>query len=255
MIVRFKNILCAILLCGTCAATSVARATVTQPLEIIDRPRTLPGGTLELAGGVDLRRTSYTDGTGDHAQSYLSAPLGLGYGISNDFDIRIFYGVGLHPTFTGKTPVDIRLAYTFFRDAHVSAAAQVKSGIDLGNNDVRPLVIGINAQYRVTSTFALFTPGEQLSVGLAGGDHPIGLDLPVGVGLQFTPQVFGSLTTNLAHIGIANEGNAFILADMLPVDVAAFYSFSNRADVGAHLAVDLKNTNNILFGVLGRLFL
>ncbi len=253
MIVCPKRVLMALTLVAS--LPSIARATVNQPVEIINRPRTLPGGELELHGGVDLSHSSYTDMTGTHGQSAVSAPLSVGYGISNDFDVYLFYSIGLHPKVTGKEPVDVRLAYTFFRDDRMSAAAQVRSGVDLGGNDVTPLRLGVSALYRVTSTFAIFTPGEQLSAGLSGGNHPIGLDLLVGGGLQFTSQVFGSLTTNLAHIAIANEGRgAFILADMLPANLAAFYSFSSALDVGAHFDIDLKHTNGITVGVLARLF-
>jgi hypothetical protein len=185
----------------------------------------------------------------------MSAPLSLGYGVNNVFDVYAFYSIGLHPKVTGKQPIDVRLAYTFFRDSRLSAAAQVESGVDFGNKHVTPLRLGVNALYRVTTTLAIFTPGEQLSVGLSDG-HQIGLDLLIGGGLQLTPQVFGSLTTNLAHIAIANEGgSSFILADMLPANLAAFYSFSSGLDVGAHLDIDLKHTNDIVVGVLVRAFL
>lgn len=240
------------------AFPSIGGATVSQPMEIINRPRTLPGGQLELHGGVDLSHASYNDPTtgASRSSNSLFAPLGLGYGISDDFEVRVFYGLALHPTFTGRTPLDVRLSYTFFRSEKLSAAAQVRSGVDLGSNDVTPLRVGVNALYKLTGTLAVFTPGEQLRIGLAGtGNRPVSLDLPVGVGLQFTPQVFGSLTTNLAHIGIANDGDAVIFGDMLPISLAAFYSFSNRADVGAHLDIDLKNTDYVTVGVLARLFL
>ena len=236
-------------------APTAARAAVGQPIEIIDRPRTLPGGELELRGGVDLARSSYTDATGTHSETSLSAPLDLGYGVSDQLDLYVFYALGLHPTVTGKTPVEIRLAFTFFRDRRLSAAGQVRSGVDLGSHDVTPLVLGVNALYKVAGAFAVFTPGEQLRVGLAGSNRPIGLDLPVGFGLQVTPQVFGSLTTNLAHIGIANDSDSFILADMLPANLALFYSFSSRLDVGAHLDIDLQHTNHVAVGALVRAFM
>ena len=57
-------------------------------------------------------------------------------------------------------------------------------------------------------------------------------------------------------VAIANEGgSSFILADMLPANLAAFYSFSSGLDVGAHLDIDLKHTNDIVVGVLVRAFL
>lgn len=233
----------------TLLAPTVALGAVNQPLEIIDRPRTLPGGELEVNGGLDLTRS--------HSQTSSFLPLGIAYGINNDFEVRAFYGLAVNPTFTGRTWLDVRLAYTFYRDSVFSAAGQVRTGVDLGNNQATPLRLGINAFYKVTPTFAVFTPGEQLHIGLSAdgsGKRPVGLDLPVGLGLQFTPQVFGSVTTNLLHIGLVNEGNALIGRDMLRTDLAAFYSFSNRLDVGAHFDIDLKYTDTFIIGVLARGF-
>jgi hypothetical protein len=225
-----------------------AGAAVNQPLEIINRPRTLPGGELELNGGLDLFRSP--------GQTASSAPLGIAYGITNELEVRVFYSLGLNPTLTGRTPLDVRLSYTFYRDDRLSAAGQVRTGVDLGSNNATPLRLGLNALYKVTDTFAVFTPGEQLGVGLAGsGSRPVWIDLPVGAGLQFTPHVFGSLTTKVAHLGLANDNTAVIGRDMLRTDLAAFYSFSNRLDVGAHFDVDLKNTDYFTIGALLRIFM
>ena len=87
-----------------------------QPREIIDRPRTLPGAELELNAGVDLQYTSVTVNDMTTTSTVLRAPLVLGYGLSNDLDLHVLYGVLLHPDLTGKQPLDIRLGYTFLRD-------------------------------------------------------------------------------------------------------------------------------------------
>lgn len=231
-----------------------AWARVGQPEQIISRPRTLPGGELEVGGGVDLTQVSVSTPTGTTHNTSIAAPLGLGYGINDDFEVRGFYAVSLRPEFTGKTFFDLRLAYTFLRQGPTTAAAQVRSGIDLGNNTVRPLRLGVNAQYNFTYNFALFTPGEQLTATLSGSPHAISLDLPVGVGWQATGQVFASLTTNVAHLNIANSSNAIILSDMIPISAAVFYSLSNALDLGAHLDTDLDHTEVVTIGVLARGF-
>ena len=41
---------------------------------------------------------------------------------------------------------------------------------------------------------------------------------------------------------------------MLRTDLAAFYSFSSRFDVGAHLDIDLKRTDVFTIGILLRGF-
>ncbi|MBC8134244.1 MAG: hypothetical protein H7X95_14775, partial [Deltaproteobacteria bacterium] len=90
---RLKFALTALMSLGLLGTSSAATAAVSHPLEIINRPRTLPAGQLELRGGIDLSRSSSTSPTGvRQSQTSLFAPLGIGYGISNDFDVYLFYG-------------------------------------------------------------------------------------------------------------------------------------------------------------------
>lgn len=233
---------------------SLAAARVNQPEQIISRPRTLPGGEAEVNGGVDLTQVSVTTPTGTTHETSIAAPVGVGYGISNDFEVRGFYVVGLKPEVTGKTFFDVRLAYTFLRDGPATAAAQVRSGVDLGGNSVRPLRVGVNAQYNFTYNFALFTPGEQLTATLSGSPKSISLDLPVGAGFQATGQLFLSLTTNVAHLNIANSSTAIFLQDMIPISAAVFYTATSALDLGAHLDTDLDHTEVVTVGVLARGF-
>jgi hypothetical protein len=245
---KLVSFLCVLI--GAQAWASVSSAHVNQPQEVINRPRTLPGAELELNAGVDLFHRSDMNSS----QTDIRVPLGIGYGISNDFDVHLFYGVLLRPRVTGEQPVEVRLGYTFLRDRGLTAAARVMSGVDLGDRSVTPLRLGANVQYNFTPAFALFTPGEQLTATLSGGTKSIHLDLPVGVAWQATPQVYASLTTNLAHINVANDSNAFFPNDMIPVSLLAFYSPSNALDLGAHLDLDLKSTDRFVFGVLVRVF-
>jgi hypothetical protein len=249
-----KLALAAFALLAAVAAPFAASAHVNQPQEIIERPRTLPGAELELDAGVDLDYTSVTVNNMTTTNTGIRAPLAIGYGLNNDLDLHLLYGILLRPTVTGKQPLEVRLGYTFLGEGPLTAAARVMSGIDLASNTATPLRLGVNAQYQVMHV-ALFTPGEQLSASLSGSPERIGLDLPVGAALQATATVYLALTTNLAHINIANEGNAFILRDMIPLSAVAFFSPSNALDLGAHLDIDLKATDHFVIGVLARFFM
>lgn len=113
--------------------------------------------------------------------------------------------------------------------------------------------------------------GNQLQIGLSsassGNSGPSTLTLPVGVGLQLSPQVFAFAQTTLLGAYIANapseaDNPAFIGSDAkkgglgIPFTAGAFFSLSHELEIGGTLSFpDLENAGELyLFGIAARLY-
>jgi hypothetical protein len=104
-------------------------------------------------------------------------------------------------------------------------------------------------QYNVAPTFAVYTGGDQLDLGLIrsamGAPTPITLSVPVGVALQATPNVYAFGETSVATFGLSNSSNVYI-SDITPAVFGAFYSPNNKLDVGlAATFFDLQHAGDI----------
>lgn len=236
----------------TALAPQLAAADVNQPVEIIDRSRTLPPSELELSAGLVLAHTPAGDMVA--ARTTTGLELGAGYGFTPALEARIGYGIGLDPS-SGKGPLSLGAAYDLVRTPVLTAAVDAFGGYDLGAEDPLPLRVGVEAQLKLGAKLAVFTPGHQLSFGLAG-KNPIGLHLPVGIGFQPTRQIFVDLQTEIAYLGFKEGGTRVFGADEIPLRVDAFYSITNAIDLGVWLADDLKRAGDVYqLGAIGRVFL
>jgi hypothetical protein len=237
---------------GALVLPRVAAAEVNQPIEIIDRPRTLPASQLELSLQLQLQHAPGVAPAG--STNVTTVGFGGGYGITSELEARLGYAFGLDPS-SGKGPLSIGGAYSLVSAPLFTAAADAFTGYDLAGENLLPLQVGVEAQLKIGSQIALFTPGHQLSIGLSG-DNPIGLHLPVGIGFQLAPKVFVDAQTEIAYIAMRGGGTRVFGADFIPVRLEGFYSVSSAFDLGVWLADDLKSAGDFFqVGVLGRLFL
>jgi hypothetical protein len=227
-------------LVAAAALAGTARADVTQPQSIIDRPRTLPAGELEL------------DGTYVYANigSASSVGLGAGYGLTSDLDVHVAYDVGISPDLSGKRPITIDLGYTFLRSGALSAAAHVSGGVDLADNSAMPLGLGANVFYKLAPQVALFTGAlagaNQLSIALSGDTKPIDLAVPVGVGVQLSPQLYVQAQTVLASFGLHDSKTLWIGSDLKFLDATAFVSLSPALDLfGEFSTLDVTSPGDL----------
>jgi hypothetical protein len=216
------------------------------PTEIIDRPLTLDAGMVGATGSLGLAHLDLGM-LGSATTEGLN--VGADYGVSNQLTVGASYGVTLH-SFEAKGPFDV---HALFRLAHGKLKAAAEGGFkyDLGsqNGDIG---LGAQVAYNVAPKFAIFTGGDQLEIGVIrtmNAPSPIVINVPVGVEVQATPNVFAYAATQLASFGISNASNVYI-SDITPVQVGAFYSPSNTLDVGAALSfLDLQNASSA-YGVL-----
>jgi hypothetical protein len=220
------------------------------PIEIIKRPPTLPSGMLRLQLDASLRFVERGGGMMMDAETEtdLGLAVGAGYGITNEFEIGAAYGF-LADDVEGQLFLYGEYA---FLSGMLDVAGTGGLVYDLGSEN-GGLLLGAEIQFELGDRFAIYTPGYQLGIGVFNdGDTPISLALPVGIRLQFTPQIFGFAQTTIATIGIKDSGDSSIL-DEVNLLVGAFYSISNKLDLGA--ALSIPDSDDIGFVFTLRVFL
>lgn len=213
------------------ATASLAAAEVNQPVEIILRPQTTPGGQITVGGDLGL--------------GFDPTAIGLGisgaYGVSDQLEVGVGYGLALEP-FEAKGDLGVEVAYNIM-EGDLSVAAQASFGYSLLAEGISPLGLGARVRFRLGDNMAIFSPGNQIIAFLDGDVKPIFLQLPVGFAFQVNPNVYAFAGTNLAVIGLSDADGVegYIFADFIPLALGAFFSPSNTMDLGASLDLgDLK---------------
>jgi hypothetical protein len=218
---------------------SAPAATGRWPRAIIARPLTLPKGLIQ-AGATFGANNDF---------SALTLGLNAGYGVSDDLEVKLTYGLALKE-FEAKGALGFEGGYKVLRGAaggKLEVIARAGLGYSLLDEDVTPLLAGAQAQYNISDKLAVITPGQQLVISLAETTvgmvsvRPIYLQLPVAVGYQVTPEAYVQVDTTLATIEIADSANAFIFADATPVQLSAFYNAKPNLDAFVAVKTDLTN--------------
>ena len=219
-------------------ATSTASGDA-WPLEMIKRPFTVNGGMVDAHVGLGVANAGGTTAEG------LTG--GLAFGVSNQIELGVDYALGLHE-FEAEGPLTAHLGVRLLHNDKMSAAGVAAVTYDL-NTKAADVGVGVPFRYAFASQLAAYTPGHQLGVAIARDDNgtgmsvpkPITLSLPVGVAYQATPNIYAFAETNIANISISNSKTAVFAADFIPIVVGAFYSPSNKIDVGVAMTDDLDH--------------
>jgi hypothetical protein len=242
---------------------------------IINRPLTMPKSKVGIYGDLDILRFSVTVGTMTSSTTAEGLHVGFGYGVDDKLTIGAEYAFSLHD-FEIKGPLTLYGAYSLYHQGKLTIGGSADLLIDFNGTSVGAmgavssstdltLQAGLGVRYMLTDKVAVYTGnpiapgplGQHLSIGL-NNSGPISLDIPVGLALQATPQVYAFLQTNVAHFGFSNDSNAFLFADFIPLDIGVYYAASHQLDVGAFLNLpDLKNAKfDILeFGIGARYYM
>lgn len=218
-------------------APTLAAADVNQPQEIINRPRTTPGGQLTVGADVAFIKL------GDLGNGATLDVLGL-YGVNDKLEVGVDYAFALKE-FEAKGNLGIGIAYSLLADDKLTVAADVATGFQIVDpSGIEPISLGAEVQFKINDTLAVYTPGHQFTIGIAEETGKgMSIDVPVGVGFQASPQIFAHVDTNLAFIALNDEAGTtgVIGADFFPLAVGAFFSPSNTMDFGASFGfIDLK---------------
>jgi hypothetical protein len=212
----------------TVSTSATEGSTDAWPTAIIERPLTLNAGMVGAAADLSLAHISL-----GALGSGTSEGIGVAgdYGVNDQITIGAGYALSLHE-FEAKGPFDV---HAFYRLAHgkLKAAAEAGFGYDLNSED-GDIHAGAHVAYDVAPTFAVYTGGDQLDLGVIrsmDAPAPITLAVPVGVEVQASPNAFLFAQTIVATFGLSNSDNVFI-SDITPAQVGVFYSPSNTLDIG-----------------------
>jgi hypothetical protein len=242
---------CAVAAVATAATTATAQAQTAWTLEAIGRPLTMPGGT--FLGGLQVT-ASPTVGADDDITLFDTIPLLVvgAFGITDELEVNASYTLTLSE-FEAKGPLRAGLGYAILRGAaggKLEVIARAEAGYDFLNETMGPIVLGPQIQFNLTSTVALVSPASWLFINIDSpvndGPTPIFLNLPIGVLVQATPQLFVQVDTTIATIEIADSDTAVIGDEVVPVGLTLGYTPSRNLDLGLTVSDDLKHADDTL---------
>jgi hypothetical protein len=223
-------------------------------MSIIDRPLNLLKGMIRVDGDLGIARLSITipaippaPATTASATS-VALRAGVGYGVSDKLEVGGSYAIQLKD-FEAKGPLSAYGLFQLKNEKKLRISAGASATLDLAADNAFGIEAGLALQYHLNDKLFLFMPPSHVTLGL-NPDTALAVNFPVGVGFQANPNIFASLQTNLADLGISPSGSAFIFADRTPITLAAFYSPSNKMDLGVSLVTpDVAHIGDI-FAVL-----
>lgn len=201
--------------------------------KIIDRPLNLLKGMIRAQGDLGILKVAgvaaVPPAPAVAGTTNVALAIGAGYGVSDKLEAGISYAIQLKD-FEAKGPLAL---YGLFNLKH-SEKMRISAGASFGYNFLAEK-IGISAglafQYHLNDKMFAYMPPSHFSLGL--DPTAFGINLPVGFGFQANEKIFAFVETNLFDLNIEPSGSAFIFADRTPLRVGAFFSPSNKMDVGA----------------------
>jgi hypothetical protein len=269
---------------GTGTGSAAAPTDGDFPLAINDRPLTLPTGKFEIHGGVPIVTSSTTNAAGMSSSSTTeSIAVGATYGVAPKIEVGADYAFRINPDASAKGFLDFHAGYlalhsgkldvSFLAGLSMLFVDSVDATGMATTNTFASIQLGAAVRYQLAPKLSIFTgnPGTpngipgilsfvfppvayQLSFGI-NNSGPAYLALPVGVGLQATPNIYLFAATNIATIKIANASNSVIFSDAIPLAIGAFYSMP-KLDLGVQFSDDLKNAGDLyILQFMGRYYL
>jgi hypothetical protein len=268
------------------ATASPTAAAGEWPQAVIDQSYVVNKGKIGAYGELDVIALSSTNAMGMSSSATGEAlHVGGAFGLVDKVAVGVDYlapvAGDVFKDMTGKGPLAIFGMYSLKDDAkmHIAVTADFTANlcgvltIDATSGSAscsvtKAIHAGLGARYNVTPKIAVFTGapigpgpvGQQLDISLESSG-PITFGLPVGVGLQATPQLFAYVQPMLASFYISNapmgaDSARFWFTDKLgaPTTFGAFFAMSSKLQLGASLYDDLKHAGDIYSISLGARF-
>ena len=228
---------------------------------VIDRPLTVMKGKLGAEADLLIAHVSIT--ILGMTASDTSEGLGVGaeYGVSDKIAVGGSYSFALN-SFEIKGPLTVYAALQLMHSEKLDVGASADFEIDLNNTDAKEIHAGLAVRYKVTPKVAVFTGnpwapgplGQHLTIGLASGAAKT-FAIPVGVGLQATPELFAYVNTNIATILLSDPGmgnRVTSIADATPLAIGAWFNVNKNIDVGGSFSFpDVQHAGDFYFIGLG----
>lgn len=208
------------------------------PRSVIARPLTLPSKVAMIGA----------DATANHDFTVMGAAPILGYGITDKLEVQVPYVFSTREL-EARGSVGVDVGYAILRgalDGKLEAIARVRGGYNTLDSVATPLMIGVHAQYNITPKIAVISgvPGsQQFCITLADDAEmakPVYVQLPIGVGVQATDELYFQLDTRILSLGVHESAHALIARDISPLSLTAVYNVINALDVQAAIATDFN---------------
>ncbi len=230
-------------------------ATGTWSMEIINRPLTMLKGMIRAQADLGILKINIPaipPATTGSSSTGVALTVGAGYGVSDKLEAGVSYGISLKE-FEAKGPLTLYGLFSIKDSPKMRLAAGASFGYNLASEKLA-IGAGLAFQYHLTDKMMVYMPPSHLSIGL--DPTAVAISLPVGFAFQATPNIFAFAETNLFNIGIEPSGSTFIFADNTPLTVGAFYSPSNKMDIGASIgAVNLPDIADLfVFQLTARMY-
>lgn len=200
------------------------------PVEIINRPLTLPEGW--MSAGLAVAANSDLSSVGSAATGLW----GVSYGITGDLSVGLGYALSLREL-EGRGPLDLKAGYTFLVSGPLTLTATGGYSHDFMTG-AEGLSTGAMMWLMLGDRVALISPGGQIAY--APEDSAVTLSLPVAVGVQASRRIFAQLGVNIADVGVANSDSALFGADQAALELAVFATPVGSVDIGATIGADPK---------------
>ena len=210
------------------------------PRSVIARPLTMPEGVAMLGA----------DATANHDFSAMGGAPIVGYAFTDKLEVHVPYSFSTREL-EARGSIGADVGYVIVRgavDGKLEAIARIRGGYNTLDTAPTPLMLGAHVQYNVTPWLALISgvPGtQQLRISLADDAmmaKPIDISLPLGIGVQPTPELYLQLDTKLVQLEISDSANALIGKDMTPLALTVIYNVINALDVQAAIGTDVTNS-------------
>lgn len=226
------------------------------PQQVILRPPTLPAGMLEVTPALTIARLSTTVLGVTASATAVGLGASAGYGVTEKIEAGGGYAIQLYDGFDAEGPLTIYGLYSLVNDDKMRANAGASFTYNIGSSN-GDIGLGAFFQYAINDKLVVFTPGNQLQLGLIREDiagmsapTPITLHLPVAAGYQATEQIFAFLQLDPINISISDSSNTFF--DPLGVQVGGLYSMSEKLDVFGSLNFpSIADAGDLLAFVVG----
>ena len=209
------------------AGVSGAAEKAAWPQSIIDRPLTLPEGSVSIGTGFGAN----ADKDFSDASLSVGGLWGASYGVTNELSLGVAYDMLLQGDEAGKGTITLGGGYTYYAEGALILTGTANFGYDADASEMGNLALGSYVWFNAMPWMAIISPGDQITVGLAE-PNDIGVSLPIGLGFQAAPALFIEIDTTIAEFQLNNDGtNTFFGADSTPLDLTFYISPTNEWDI------------------------
>jgi hypothetical protein len=241
------------------------------PEAVSDRPFNVNGGMLEVHGSLPIFTLATGGGMSD---TLVLGGGGVAFGLSDQLEIGGDYAFQVSPKADVAGVLAGHMQIRLHHDAKLSAALGGAIGYSDSVNGFA-LAGGLALRYRLSPQLSIYSSSSGLPIcggclhvlGPVTGQVVIGVpnsggsavlvNLPVGLGLQVSPQLYLFGETSVATLFLSPSNFSLAeFSDYIGVNAGGWLTVDKHLEIGGSFADDLKHPGDVyLVEVLGRIFL